>query len=52
MSTGFAADTENLRNEGVIYVECNPIKCMFWETTKTQKKRQRQYATDVAKQLV
>ena len=37
MSTGFAADTDRLRNEGVINVPCDPDKCMFWKATKTEK---------------
>ena len=37
MSTGFAADTDRLRHEGVINVPCDPDKCMFWKTTKTKK---------------
>ena len=37
MSTGFAADTDRLRDEGVINVPCNPDKCMFWKTTKTKE---------------
>ena len=30
MTTGFAADTERLRQEGVIYVQCDPSCCMLW----------------------
>lgn len=38
MSTGFAADTPELRNSGLIKVNCICDECMFWVNTVKGKK--------------
>lgn len=38
MSTGFSADTHELRNNGLIKINCICNKCMFWEETVVGRK--------------